>query len=109
MRAALLALLAGCGGAAAPAPSACDEAPVTTWDNFTAGFLTQNCQVCHAGTAPDRHGAPDDVTFDTEEDAWRWADALRRSAVEAGAAMPPGGGVSEDDRWRLGVWLDCGG
>lgn len=104
---ALLALAGGCSGGE-PAVDDCADAPVTSWDNFAAGFLTQNCQGCHSSTAPDRHDAPAEVTFDTEEDALRWADAIRRTAVSAERTMPPSGGVTEDDRYRLGVWLDGG-
>ncbi len=78
----LLALVCGCSGGE-PAVDDCADAPVTSWDNVAAGFLTQNCQGCHASTAPDRHDAPADVTFDTEEDALRWADAIQRTAVSA--------------------------
>ena len=80
---ALLLALAGCaepdagGDSADPAGAdACADAPVTTWDNFGAGFVTENCQACHASTAPDRHDAPPDVTFDTEDDALRWGDRI---------------------------------
>lgn len=113
MRAVLAALLwAGCGAGAddddgAPAP--CDDAPVTTWDNFAEGFLREACQGCHAAAAPDRHDAPAEVTFDTEEDALRWADEILATAASDTPTMPPRGGVEPDDRYRLGVWLRCGG
>jgi uncharacterized membrane protein len=91
------------------ADSFCADAPVTTWDNFGAGFVTQHCQACHASSAPERNGAPTDVSFDTEDDVWMWADRiLTRSAGEA-PDMPPQGGVDEDDRYLLEVWLTCGG
>jgi uncharacterized membrane protein len=105
---------AGCTGEGASepdtdGPAICADAPVVTWDNFGAGFMTQHCQACHASTAPDRHGAPAEVVFDTEEDAWAWADrVLARAIGEGEATMPPQGGVSEDDRYLLEVWLTCG-
>lgn len=104
MRATLL-LLAGCGAES----RLCADAPVTTYDNFGAGFLTQSCATCHASTTLDRNGAPPGVVFDTEEDVWAQADRIL--AVTAGDAptMPPQGGVTEDDRYRLEVWLTCGG
>ncbi len=108
---ALLIALAACDGGegdATPDPL-CDGAPVTTWDNFAAGFVTQNCQGCHAASAPDRHDAPVDVTFDTEEEALRWADRVLATATGDEPSMPPRGGVSDDDRYRLEVWLSCGG
>lgn len=111
MRAALLAIgLAGCDGVATDGlPSSCEGAPVTTWDNFGAGFLTENCQPCHASTSSDRQGAPENVVFDTEEDVWAVAPAILEMATGEEPLMPPRGGVSDDDRYRLEVWLTCGG
>jgi len=88
----------------------CDGAPVTTWDNFGAGFLKENCQPCHASTVPeeDRQLAPTDVTFDTEDDVWSLAEAILLRATGEAPTMPPRGGVSDDDRYRLEVWLTCG-
>lgn len=106
MRAAWLVLLAGC---AEEASELCADAPVTTWDNFGAGFLKQSCDTCHAASAPDRHGAPVAATFDSEEDVWALADRILVRATGEGASMPPQGGVPEDDRYRLAVWLSCGG
>ena len=90
-------------------PEICLDAPVTTWDNFGAGFVTQHCSACHASTTPDRHDAPADVTFDTEEQAWQWAERILARAASETPTMPPQGGVSEDDRYLLEVWLNCGG
>lgn len=112
MRGSLLLLaLAGCGdaGPTEGLPETCNGAPVTTWDNFGRGFLTENCQPCHASTAPDRQGAPEDVFFDTEVDMWHQATAILNRATGDDPAMPPRGGVTEDDRYRLEVMLTCGG
>ncbi|MDP2312602.1 MAG: hypothetical protein Q8P41_06820 [Pseudomonadota bacterium] len=101
-------------GPAAEGPAAegpCGGVPVLTWDTFGQGFLIENCQGCHASGAPERYGAPDDVTFDTVEDAWRWSGRILER-VGAGSVdevtMPPMGGVSADDRTRLRWWLACG-
>lgn len=85
----------------------CVDAPVVTWDNFGAGFLTQHCTACHASSARDRHGAPADVTFDTEAEALAWSDRILARAAGDAATMPPQGGVSNDDRTLLGIWLGC--
>lgn len=121
----LVAGLAACGGAQAPtgptgataadtgampAPTVdtgpCGGAPVVTWENFGAGFVTQHCQACHASTAPDRHGAPEGVVFDTESDVAAHGERVRVRALDVGD-MPPLGGVSDDDRARLALWLAC--
>lgn len=85
----------------------CADAPVVTYNNFGEGFLLANCQSCHASTAPDRHEAPEDVTFDTVEQAWAWAGAILAAATGEAPEMPPRGGIDEDDRVRLEWWLRC--
>jgi uncharacterized membrane protein len=90
-------------------PEICVDAPTVTWANFGAGFITQHCQACHATSTPDRHGAPETVIFDTEEQVWAQADRILARAVGESPTMPPQGGVSEDDLYLLEVWLNCGG
>ncbi|MCB9687539.1 MAG: hypothetical protein H6738_16460 [Alphaproteobacteria bacterium] len=105
----LLLALACAGDDGTGTDALCDGAPVTTYDNFGAGFLTANCETCHAASAPDRHDAPADATFDDEEQVWAWADAILDTATGDAPTMPPQGGVEDDDRYRLEVWLRCGG
>lgn len=85
----------------------CVDAPVVTWNNFGEGFLIENCQACHASTAPNRHGAPENVTFDTEDDVRTWKDRILARAAGDAPTMPPMGGTSADDRYLLEVWLTC--
>ena len=93
-------------GTADTGPSLCDDAPVVTWENFGSGFTTESCQACHASTATDRQGAPEAVVFDTEEDALALADRILDRVVDT-SDMPPQGGVTEDDRYLVEVWLSC--
>lgn len=81
---------------------------VPTWAGWTHGFVTGHCQACHAGTSPDRHGAPDAVTFDTLDDALAHADAIR-TTVLTDPTMPPAGGIRDDELVLLARWLDCPG
>ena len=114
---ALLCLgLAACDGGDAPSkdvvpaePAVCEDAPTVTWDNFGAGFVIEACQPCHASATPDRHEAPVTVVFDTEDDAWLWAPQILDIATGEAPTMPPQGGVSDEDRYLLEVWLSCGG
>lgn len=95
----------------APVDSAaafCDGVPVVAYTNFGEGFLRENCQGCHASTAPDRHDAPASVVFDTVEDAWALAARILARSTGESPTMPPQGGVSADDRVRLQWWLECG-
>jgi len=85
----------------------CDDAPTVTYNNFGQGFMTENCQGCHASTAPDRYGAPKEVIFDTVEDCWEQVDRVLLRSTGSAATMPPQGGVSDDDRTRLAWWLRC--
>lgn len=90
-----------------PPPDWCDEAPLTTWNNFGQGFLVENCQPCHASTSVDRHDAPKSVVFDAPEDVASRRDRILARATGAAPDMPPAGGVSDEDRARLEAWLRC--
>lgn len=85
----------------------CEEAPVVTWDYWGEGFVRESCQPCHASTSANRQGAPENVTFDTEEEVLAQAGAILAAATGDEPRMPPGGGVTEDDRYLLEVWLTC--
>lgn len=95
------------GDTASDQPAICVGAPVVTWDNFGSAFLIQSCDACHAATAPDRQGAPESAVFDTEEQALALADRILARAAGDEPTMPPMGGVSEDDRTLLEIWLTC--
>ncbi len=102
----LLTLLA-CGQPAADS-AACDS-QVDGWANFGEGFIRQECQVCHASTAVDRHGAPSDVHFDTEAEVRRHAARILARAAAEPPTMPPTGATRPEDRARLRRWLACDG
>lgn len=85
----------------------CAAAPVVTYETFGSGFMTQNCQTCHASTSPDRNDAPEEVTFDTVEDCWTWSERILARAAGEAPTMPPMGGTTADDRYKLEVWLTC--
>ena len=82
----------------------CRQPP--TYDTWVQGFLEGKCQSCHASTAPNRHGAPASVFFDSEEAAIAWSDRIYSTIFEEGS-MPPSGGVTNDDRILLEQWLEC--
>lgn len=85
----------------------CADVPVVTYNNFGEGFLLANCQSCHASTAPDRHDAPEEVSFDTVDQVWTWAGSILATATGDAPKMPPRGGIDEADRVRLEWWLRC--
>ena len=94
----------------AASTDACAGAPIVTWDNFGAGFLNESCDSCHSSTVTGaaRNDAPEEVSFDTTEEVWSWADDILRMATGEEPQMPPEGGPSDDDRVRLFWWLGCG-
>lgn len=88
----------------------CADVPTVTYESFGRGFLTGNCQACHASTTANRYGAPEDVTFDTVEEVWARAEQILDVATwydEDEPSMPPQGGVTTDDQTRLEWWLRC--
>ncbi len=107
----ILALLLACkekGGESGGAETGlCADAPVIMYANFGEGFLIENCQACHASTSVDRNGAPDGVVFDTLDDAISQADRILAVATGDAATMPPQGGVDDEDREKLEIWLTC--
>ena len=86
---------------------ACADVPVVRWTNFGEGFITSACQGCHASTAPERFGAPEEVSFDDVDQTWFWKDRILARAAGEEPTMPPEGGVHDEDRQRLVWWLEC--
>jgi uncharacterized membrane protein len=96
------------GQGAAPSPDFCDDSPVLSWENFGRGFVLEACQGCHAATAPNRYGAPEEVHFDTAAQTWELAERVLARAAGDYPSMPPLGGTGADDRLLLEYWLSCG-
>ena len=103
------ALLA-CGGDAQEsqdtAQPVCDTALPVTWSNWGEGFVLTHCSGCHAETALDRHGAPEGLFFDTENQVLEFAATLLRMVVDE-ESMPPAGGVRQEEMVLLEAWLGC--
>jgi uncharacterized membrane protein len=104
----ILALVLACG---VPAPadtgsSADTGACAVTWENWTEDFFTTYCDACHSARTPDRHGAPEGVTFDTEAETVAQIARVRARVLDA-QTMPLGGGVFDDDLVLLRAWADC--
>jgi uncharacterized membrane protein len=106
----MLLLLLACTGSSEKGEDSgfCSDAPTVTYETFGKGFLTENCQSCHASTSPNRNDAPEDVTFDTVDEVWALSDRILARAAAEPPTMPPMAGTSEDDRLLLRYWLTCG-
>jgi uncharacterized membrane protein len=87
--------------------SPCVDVPEVTYDNWGRGFMTTHCQGCHASTALDRYGAPEEVTFDSEAQVLDQLERIQIRTLED-EDMPPAGGIPPDDLTLLSWWLDCG-
>jgi len=83
------------------------ETPLVSWGTFGQGFVLTNCQGCHASTATDRHDAPAHIVFDTPEDVEKHSAAILAAVGSDVPTMPPAGGVLDQDRVRLRIWLKC--
>ena len=84
----------------------CDTGLEVTWLNWGEGFLLTHCSGCHSSEAPERHGAPEGVNFDTEKEALDGAAAIVRVVLEE-QTMPPAGGIQDDEMALLEAWLSC--
>ena len=91
----------------APLDPLCVDAPVVTWDSWGQGFLGVSCQSCHGSHTPDRHGAPAEVHFDDRETTLSLADRILARSTGTAPTMPPSGGIPDEDRYKLQVWLTC--
>ncbi len=109
---ALTALLPACSGRGSegdtgPAATACTGdtgTPAPDWETWAEPFFTTWCQPCHAADAPQRYGAPEHASFDSETQTRVQAAAIRTTVLEGGS-MPVGGGLSPEDKAQLAAWL----
>lgn len=100
--------LSGCKDKGSDSADAyCLDAPTVTWESHGEALLTQWCQPCHAADAPNRHGAPEGVTFDTEAEALSFRERILAVATSEDPTMPPSILVPDEDLYRLEVWLRC--
>jgi uncharacterized membrane protein len=107
-----LALALACAGAEERDDAAfCAEAEAARgevdWDSFGHAFTVAYCTSCHSANNTDaRFGAPAGVDLDTEREVWELRERVRARVLED-ATMPVGGGVFEEDRYLLDVYLTC--
>lgn len=80
-----------------------------TYADFGSTFMVTYCQSCHGSFARDRHGAPGEFIFDTQQQVQlHRARIFVRSAAD-NTSMPPGpDDPTPEERDRLAEWLACG-
>lgn len=93
------------GAACAEQEAGAQECSPFYYENFGAGFLTENCQGCHALNAQDRRGAPLNVSFDDENSILSHREIVITELEQE--EMPPAGGLSEAEREVALEWLYC--
>lgn len=103
----MLLWLWACGTEDDTAADACADAPLVTWENFGEALLVEHCQPCHASTAVERFGAPEEVSFDTEADVIEHRERILAVATGESWTMPPVVEIGETDRELLWIWLTC--
>lgn len=104
----IITLLSGLAApfACSPAASGVDCKAVTV-PKYAAMTAWKKCTNCHASTLSGaaRVGAPPDINFDSYSDAVMDADRAL-SEVQSGA-MPPGGGLTADEKTQIIDWASC--
>jgi uncharacterized membrane protein len=112
----LASLLLVAVACSAPTGSSCPPTDPPTYATFGEQFFTDYCTGCHSANAANRHGAPKDQNFDSEDDIRKHADDID---VEAAAgpnatntSMPELDGPvktapSVEERKLLGQYLAC--
>ncbi len=86
-----------------------DGGTTLSYTNFGKPFLDDWCNSCHSAPFEGRHGAPEEVRFDSPSDVQRWKDRIFVRAALGNDSMPPGpNDPSGADRQRLAEWLSCG-
>lgn len=87
-------------------PADCDLPDGLNWDNWGRSFFRTWCAGCHGADAPNRHGAPESLVFDTEAQVVEHGALIRISVLDS-ASMPLGGGLPEEDAEMLDLYLRC--
>jgi uncharacterized membrane protein len=109
-------LISATGCTSTPSGATCPSDNAPTYDNFGREFMQTYCTSCHSRDAVNRHGAPADQNYDTEDDIRAHAAAIDAEAASGpngtNTAMPDMSGPvhtppNDQDRAVLGQFLAC--
>lgn len=97
----------GSGSEAGEIPEVdCTMTPALKYSEMSAVWA--KCTACHSSAVMGaaRGGAPVAINYDTYDAAK--AQATPAAAEVAEGAMPPGGGLTEDEKQQIYAWAQCG-
>jgi hypothetical protein len=109
-----IVFLAACGGS--PTGAECPTTDPPTYDNFGQAFVDEYCIACHSHDSANRHGAPADQNYDSEDEIISHVVDMDEQAASGPAAtnssMPDLSGPVHDaptmaERIQLGQFLAC--
>lgn len=105
---------AACGGS--PTGAECPTTDPPTYDSFGKPFVDEYCIACHSHDSANRHGAPGDQNYDSEDEILAHASDIDEQAASGPAAtntsMPDLSGPvhmapTMAERVQLGQFLAC--
>lgn len=111
----LLSLLVACSSGA-PTGATCPDSNAPTYGSFGKDFFVTYCNECHSSSSTNRHDAPGDMNFDTEDEIKQHASDIDEEAAFGPKAkntdMPDLGTAvktapTDDERTTLGEFLAC--
>ena len=109
-----LLFLAACSST--PTGSTCPTDNAPTYQSFGQSFFTTYCTGCHSSESSNRHGAPSDQNYDTEDQIRSHASDIDLEAAfgpkAKNSSMPDMSGPvhsepTEAEREMLGQFLAC--
>ncbi len=99
-----------------PTGSTCPPTDPPTYASFGQQFFADYCLDCHSAGSMDRHGAPGDQNFDTEDEILKHASEIDSEAAAGpdatNTSMPEKSAnvmtlPSDEERRLLGQYLAC--
>jgi uncharacterized membrane protein len=111
-----LALVLALGACSSPTGSTCPPTDPPTYATFGQAFVEDFCLDCHSAHSTNRHGAPGDLNFDTEDEIRRHAEDIDSEAAAGpdatNTSMPEKSPNVQtlptlEERQRFGQFLAC--
>ena len=82
-----------------------EECTGPSYEDWAEGFFLGKCLPCHSQDMRETFGAPD-IDMHSFETILDNLSIIHNSVLES-ERMPPGGGLSQEERSLLEQWLEC--